>query len=92
MLVDGYNILFAWEELAQLAARNIDSARGKLMDILCNYQGYLGIHLILVFDAYRCRIMPRSPFSITILLWFIPKRQKRQISISKSFLMKMEKI
>lgn len=53
MLVDGYNILFAWEELAQLAARNIDSARGKLMDILCNYQGYLGIHLILVFDAYR---------------------------------------
>ena len=53
MLVDGYNILFAWEELAQLAAHNIDSARGKLMDILCNYQGYLGIHLILVFDAYR---------------------------------------
>ena len=53
MLVDGYNILFAWEELAQLAARNIDSARGKLMDILCNYQGYLGIHLILVFDAYK---------------------------------------
>lgn len=53
MLVDGYNILFAWEELAQLAAHNIDSARGKLMDILCNYQGYQGIHLILVFDAYR---------------------------------------
>lgn len=53
LLVDGYNIIFAWEELAHLAADNIDSARGKLLDILCNYQGIRGCELIVVFDAYR---------------------------------------
>ncbi len=53
LLVDGYNIIFAWEELAALAAVNIDSARGRLLDILCNYQGIRGCELIVVFDAYR---------------------------------------
>lgn len=53
LLVDGYNIIHAWEDLRELAAINIDGARGKLMDILCNYQGVRGIHLIVVFDAYR---------------------------------------
>lgn len=53
LLVDGYNIIFAWDELSELAKQNIDSARGKLMDILCNYQGMKKCHLILVFDAYR---------------------------------------
>ena len=53
LLVDGYNIIFAWEELSELAKVNIDGARGKLMDILCNYQGARGCELILVFDAYR---------------------------------------
>ncbi len=53
LLVDGYNIIFAWEELSELAKENIDGARGKLMDILCNYQGIRGCELILVFDAYR---------------------------------------
>lgn len=53
LLVDGYNIIFAWEELAKLAADNIDSARGKLLDILCNYQGIRDCELIVVFDAYR---------------------------------------
>lgn len=52
-LVDGYNIIFAWEELKNLAAVNIDSARGKLQDILCNYQAIRGCNLIVVFDAYR---------------------------------------
>ena len=51
--MDGYNIIFAWEELKALAADNIDSARTKLMDILCNYQGFKNNILILVFDAYR---------------------------------------
>lgn len=54
-LVDGYNIIFAWEELRELASRNIDSARDRLMDIMCNYQGYLGCVLILVFDAYKVK-------------------------------------
>lgn len=53
LLVDGYNIIFAWEELRRLAGESIDGARGRLMDILCNYQGISGCHLILVFDAYR---------------------------------------
>lgn len=53
LLVDGYNIIFAWEELNELAKINIDSARDLLMDILCNYQGYKKVNLILVFDAYK---------------------------------------
>ena len=53
LLVDGYNIIFAWEELKELAKVNIVSARDKLMDILCNYQGYRKMTLILVFDAYK---------------------------------------
>lgn len=53
LLVDGYNIIFAWEELKKLSEVNIDSARDKLMDIMCNYQGYKKVNLILVFDAYK---------------------------------------
>ncbi len=55
LLVDGYNIIFAWESLRQLAEENIDSARDKLADILCNYQGIRQCSLILVFDAYRVK-------------------------------------
>ncbi len=53
LLVDGYNMIFAWEELKELAEENIDSARSRLMDIMCNYQGFKNCHLILVFDAYK---------------------------------------
>ena len=53
LLVDGYNIIFAWENLKALAAENLDMARLRLMDILCNYQGQIGVTIILVFDAYR---------------------------------------
>lgn len=53
LLVDGYNIIFAWEDLNELAKVNIEAARSKLMDILCNYQGYKKCTLILVFDAYK---------------------------------------
>ena len=52
-MVDGYNIIFAWEDLKELAKENIEAARGKLMDVLCNYQGYRKMTLILVFDAYK---------------------------------------
>ncbi|MCI5595131.1 MAG: TetM/TetW/TetO/TetS family tetracycline resistance ribosomal protection protein [Lachnospiraceae bacterium] len=55
LLVDGYNIIFAWEELSKLAQENIDSARDKLMDLLCNYQGIRRCNLIVVFDAYRVK-------------------------------------
>ena len=53
LLVDGYNVIFAWEELKELAKVSIEAARDKLMDILCNYQGYKKCVLILVFDAYK---------------------------------------
>ncbi len=53
LLVDGYNVIFAWEDLKELAEANLEAARGKLMDILCNLQGYRKCELILVFDAYR---------------------------------------
>ena len=62
LLVDGYNIIFAWEELSELAKLNLDSARGKLMDILSNYQGYRKMTLILVFDAYKVKGSPGSIF------------------------------
>lgn len=55
LLVDGYNVIFAWEELNELAKASIDAARNKLMDILSNYQGFTGCILILVFDAYKVK-------------------------------------
>ncbi|HHV08869.1 MAG TPA: GTP-binding protein [Clostridiales bacterium] len=55
LLVDGYNIIFAWDELNELAKMNLDGARNKLMDILCNYQGFKKCILILVFDAYKVK-------------------------------------
>ena len=55
LLVDGYNVIFAWEELNELAKASIDAARNKLMDILSNYQGFTGCTLILVFDAYTVK-------------------------------------
>ena len=53
LLIDGYNIIFAWKELSELAKVNIASARDKLLDIMCNYQGIRNCNLIVVFDAYR---------------------------------------
>ena len=60
LLVDGYNIIFAWDELKALAAENLEGARAKLMEIMCNYQGFCGCHLILVFDAYKVKGNPGS--------------------------------
>lgn len=53
LIVDGYNVIFAWEELKALAAENLDGARDRLNDILCNYQGYRQCQLIVVYDAYK---------------------------------------
>lgn len=53
LLVDGYNIIFAWDDLKELAEVNIEGARNRLMDILGNYQGYTKTTVILVFDAYK---------------------------------------
>lgn len=55
VIVDGYNVIFAWDTLRELSEHNIDSARGKLMDILSNYQGYMNCKLIVVFDCYKVK-------------------------------------
>lgn len=53
MLIDGYNVIYAWDELKALAVTNLDSARAKLQDIVSDYQGYHNIELIIVYDAYK---------------------------------------
>ena len=53
LLVDGYNIIFSWSDLKELAATNLDAARNKLLDTMCNYQAMKKCELIVVFDAYR---------------------------------------
>ena len=60
LLVDGYNIIFAWDELKELAKVNLESARRLLMDLLCNYQGFKKCVVILVFDAYKVKGNPGS--------------------------------
>lgn len=55
LLVDGYNIIFAWDELRTLAEESIEIARDRLINILCNYQGMKKVNLILVFDAYKVK-------------------------------------
>ncbi|MBR5111714.1 MAG: NYN domain-containing protein [Clostridia bacterium] len=60
LLVDGYNIIFAWEELKKTSRENLEAARQQLMDLLCNYSGMTGKDVILVFDAYRVQGNPGS--------------------------------
>ncbi len=60
LLVDGYNIIFAWEDLNALSQVNVEGARNKLLDIMCNYQGYTGATVIVVFDAYKVKGSPGS--------------------------------
>ena len=60
LLVDGYNIIFAWEELKRIAAQDIAAARGALIDILANYQGFRRCRVIVVFDAYKVKGNPGS--------------------------------
>ena len=55
MLVDGYNLIFAWDELGSLAKESLNAASGKLNDLLCNYQAITGINLIVVYDAYKLK-------------------------------------
>ncbi len=55
LLVDGYNIIFSWDDLAKLARESMDAARARLINILCNYQGFRNCNVILVFDAYKVK-------------------------------------
>ena len=60
LLVDGYNVIYSWDELNALAAENLDGARRRLCDILCNYRGYCKGEVIVVFDAYKVKGNPGS--------------------------------
>ena len=60
--MDGYNIIFAWDALKDLARENLDAARQRLMDILSNYQGYKQCRLVLVFDGYKVKGNPGITF------------------------------
>lgn len=62
LLVDGYNIIFAWDDLKRMARENLDAARQALMDLLCNYQGFQKCAVILVFDAYK---VPRGAGAVS---------------------------
>lgn len=62
LLVDGYNIIFAWDELRDISAISLEGARNKLLDILCNYQGYVEKTVIVVFDAYKVKGNPGEVF------------------------------
>ena len=55
LLVDGYNVIFAWDNLNKLSKQSIDAARMKLQDTLSNYQGFRKEHVIVVFDGYSWR-------------------------------------
>ena len=55
LLIDGYNIIFAWEELKKIAEENLDAARGELINMMCSYQGCTGYEIIVVFDAYKVK-------------------------------------
>ena len=90
LLVDGYNIIFAWEDLKELAAVNIDGARERLMDILCNYQGFKKSTLILVFDAYKVKGNPGSVETYHNIHVVYTKEVKPPTSILKKRCMRLE--
>lgn len=60
LIVDGYNIIFAWKELKEIAETDLEAARMRLADILCNYQGYKKNEIILIFDGYKSKGSPGS--------------------------------
>ena len=55
LLVDGYNVIFAWDDLRAIAESSLEDARIRLLDLLCDYQGYKQINVIAVFDAHQIR-------------------------------------
>jgi predicted RNA-binding protein with PIN domain len=77
LLVDGYNIIHAWDELKELVEDvSLESARQKLMDVLSNYKGTSKATIILVFDGYLVKGTSARYMNTIIYMWYIPKRQK----------------
>ena len=79
-MVDGYNVIFAWEELKSLAKTSMDAARTALIEILSNYQGYRRCKVIIVFDAYKIKIVSDVRKS-TVCRWCLRKKARLPILI-----------
>lgn len=91
LLVDGYNIIYAWDDLKELLDTNVDAARGKLLDEMSNYQGMKGMELIVVFDAYRVKGHETENHRLHEYSCSLPqKKQKQQISILKNLPIPMD--
>lgn len=84
LLIDGYNLIFAWDELAVMAQADIDAARGRLLDILVNYRSMTDSEIIAVFDAYRVRNHPVTLYDYgTIHVVFTETAQTADAYIEK---------
>lgn len=81
--MDGYNVIFAWDSLREIANGNLDAARQRLMDILCNYAGYRQIVPILVFDAYKVKGGEREVRNTSNSTSCTPRRPRRRTCTSK---------
>lgn len=84
LLVDGYNIIFAWDELKELARENMDAARGILLDKLCNYQGMKQMEVIAVLMLTVWRDIRQNARIIITFMWYLQKKQRQQINILKN--------
>ena len=81
LLVDGYNVIFAWEDLAVLAKESLDSARRRLIDILCNYRGVRTGEVILVLMRIKSRGTPAAWSGTTTSVWSTPRKPRPPICI-----------
>ena len=88
--MDGCNIIFAWEDLRDLAQADFHAAQSRLMDILSDYQGIKGCILILVFDAYRVEGHPEETFQYHNIHVVYTKKRKQQTSILNALSIKLD--
>ena len=84
LLVDGYNVIFAWEELKTMAKQSLDLARASLIDRLCNYQGFYGCEVILVFDAYKVKESERCDTSRNITIIYTKEAETADTYIERT--------
>lgn len=83
-LIDGYNVIFAWEELKALSKQSLDLARASLIDRLCNYQGFYGCEVILVFDAYKVKEPERCDNTRNITVIYTKEAETADTYIEKA--------
>ena len=84
--MDGYNIIFSWDELKKLAEDNLDLARSRLISIMSNYRGFRPCEVIIIFDAYRVKGDHREVSRQAAFPLYIPRKRKRRICTLKKHL------